>query len=125
MSVIVKVGTVDTGERVYLPGELIVGLKEKDEQELVGLGVCDYAGPESSTKDKNDAGDPDVDEDGLVKLGGGYYQLPNGEKVRGRENALEALAELNKQQNPDGDKDDDGDGEEPDGPNTDLLGVDA
>lgn len=35
-------------------------------------------------------------EDGLVKLGGGYYELPNGEKVRGKEKALEALEDLNK-----------------------------
>lgn len=34
-------------------------------------------------------------EDGLIKLGGGYYELPNGEKVRGKEKALEALAALN------------------------------
>lgn len=34
-------------------------------------------------------------EDGLIKLGGGYYELPNGEKVRGKEKALEALSALN------------------------------
>lgn len=31
------------------------------------------------------------DESGLIHLGGGYYQLPNGEKVRGKQNALDAL----------------------------------
>ncbi|MGG3924909.1 hypothetical protein ABET51_02745 [Metabacillus fastidiosus] len=36
----------------------------------------------------------EVDEDGLIKHGGGYYELPNGEKVKGRENALKALEEL-------------------------------
>ncbi|ELK38878.1 hypothetical protein D478_27374 [Brevibacillus agri BAB-2500] len=36
--------------------------------------------------------DPDLD--GLKKLGGGYYELPNGEKVKGKENALEALKAL-------------------------------
>ena len=34
------------------------------------------------------------DETGLTSLGGGYYKLPNGEKVRGREKALEALGQL-------------------------------
>ncbi|PCN44474.1 hypothetical protein B9C88_09670 [Brevibacillus laterosporus] len=32
--------------------------------------------------------------EGLVKLGGGYYELPNGEKVRGKEKAIEALQAL-------------------------------
>lgn len=30
----------------------------------------------------------------LKHLGGGYYELPNGEKVKGKENAQVALAEL-------------------------------
>lgn len=30
----------------------------------------------------------------LVHLGGGFYQLPNGEKVRGKDKALEALVQL-------------------------------
>ena len=34
------------------------------------------------------------DETGLTSLGGGYYKLPNGEKVRGRDRAIEALNEL-------------------------------
>ena len=34
------------------------------------------------------------DETGLMNLGGGYYKLPNGEKVRGRDKALEALNQL-------------------------------
>lgn len=33
-------------------------------------------------------------EEGLIVVGGGYYELPNGERVRGREAALEALAAL-------------------------------
>lgn len=32
--------------------------------------------------------------DDLKHVGGGYYELPNGEKVRGKEEALKALAEL-------------------------------
>ncbi|WAH38614.1 hypothetical protein [Alicyclobacillus dauci] len=40
-------------------------------------------------------GEPD--DSGLIHLGGGFYQLPNGEKVRGKQKALEALT---KQQDP-------------------------
>lgn len=32
--------------------------------------------------------------EGLTHMGGGYYELPNGEKVRGKEKAIEALAAL-------------------------------
>ncbi|HDR3890327.1 TPA: hypothetical protein QCO65_004845 [Bacillus cereus] len=31
---------------------------------------------------------------GLHHVGGGYYQLPNGEKIKGKEAALESLKEL-------------------------------
>lgn len=33
-------------------------------------------------------------EDGLKSLGGGVYELPNGNKVRGKEKALESLRSL-------------------------------
>lgn len=36
----------------------------------------------------------DVDENLLEPLRGGYYKLPNGEKVRGKEKAIEALKAL-------------------------------
>lgn len=32
-------------------------------------------------------------EDDLKHVGGGYYELPNGEKVKGKDEALKALAE--------------------------------
>jgi hypothetical protein len=38
--------------------------------------------------------EPDDPIEGLKHLGGGYYELPNGEKVRGKDSALEALAAL-------------------------------
>jgi hypothetical protein len=31
----------------------------------------------------------------MVHVGGGYYELPNGEKIKGKEAALEALKEIN------------------------------
>jgi hypothetical protein len=37
---------------------------------------------------------PEGEGEGSVKhVGGGYYELPNGEKVKGKENALAALNE--------------------------------
>lgn len=39
-------------------------------------------------------GEGDNTDGELVHLGGGFYQLPNGEKVRGKDKALEALAQL-------------------------------
>ena len=39
-----------------------------------------------------------VNNEGTVKhVGGGYFELPNGEKVKGKELALEKLNELNKE----------------------------
>lgn len=34
--------------------------------------------------------------EGIKHVGGGYYELPNGDKVKGKENALKALEELEK-----------------------------
>ncbi|MBD0381290.1 hypothetical protein [Paenibacillus sedimenti] len=49
-------------------------------------------------KDSQDppAGSPGdtTDEDRLKHVGGGYFLLPNGEKVRGKDEALEALKAL-------------------------------
>lgn len=39
--------------------------------------------------------DSDLDKD-LKHVGGGWYLLPNGEKVQGKDEAVEALAGLNK-----------------------------
>jgi hypothetical protein len=123
MSVQVVSGTVDTGEKVFFPGDIITGLKDKDEQELVSCGACRY----TDEAPIDDEVKPEIDENGLVKLGGGIYQLPNGEKVRGKEKALEALAELNQSNN-----DGKGEGSTPNdpgaegsGPNTGIPGVDG
>ncbi|MGG4034211.1 hypothetical protein ABEV74_11010 [Paenibacillus cisolokensis] len=42
MSVIVKRGLVDDGKRIYGPGEVIDGLSEKDENDLIESGVCEW-----------------------------------------------------------------------------------
>jgi hypothetical protein len=41
----------------------------------------------------HDDSDDDLDTD-LKHVGGGYYELPNGEKVRGKPEALKRLAEI-------------------------------
>jgi len=41
MSVIVRVGQVDDGENIYKAGDIIEGLSEIDEQELLAAGVVD------------------------------------------------------------------------------------
>lgn len=98
MTVIVTKQRVDTGERVYLSGESIVGLSEKDEQELVDLGVCSYAKedkePEVAQIPDTSANTSDLPE-GLVQVARGSYQLPNGEKVQGKAKAIEALEAYN------------------------------
>lgn len=43
-----------------------------------------------SEKSNEDDNGP-LNEDGLKHLGGGWYELPNGEKVKGKEEALAAL----------------------------------
>ncbi|TQR29398.1 hypothetical protein [Brevibacillus brevis] len=46
-------------------------------------------------KEVQEQQDDDHDLEGLKKLAGGYYELPNGDKVRGKDNAIEALKVLN------------------------------
>ncbi len=82
--IIVKDTRINTGEKIYQPGEVIHSLTEEEEQRLVDAGHCEF---------------PLVDKpyDGIKHLGGGYYELPNGEKVRGKDKATAALEELNKE----------------------------
>lgn len=96
MSVIVLRTRVNTGGKIYLPGEQVTGLSKKEEQELVDLGVCRF--PDVVTdephKDQENAGVGNEIPEGVTKLGGGYYLLPNGDKVRGLPAVLEAMADL-------------------------------
>ncbi len=47
-------------------------------------------------------------------IGGGWYELPNGEKVKGKDEALEAMAKLEKGGNEEGGDVDAAGGERPD-----------
>ncbi|MCM3600635.1 hypothetical protein M3175_07820 [Robertmurraya korlensis] len=38
--------------------------------------------------------DEEENPEAIKHVGGGYYELPNGEKVKGKDNALKALEEL-------------------------------
>ncbi|MNY55410.1 hypothetical protein D3C86_1913840 [compost metagenome] len=72
----------ETGKR-YVVGDSYTGIDERI-GELQDLG---YIGEETK---------PDEDSaDGSLKdVGGGNYELPNGEKIKGKKAALEALKKL-------------------------------
>lgn len=125
MGVIVIKQRVDTGERVYLPGETIVDLNEKDEKELVDLGVCSYVKEDKEPEDNQIPDFTNKTDDlpeGLVQVARGWYQLPNGEKVQGKAKAIETLESYNQELEVDEEEEDsDAEGElNEDGPNKDL-----
>jgi|GEM_PF-3595353 len=43
MAIIVKKFNINTGDRIYSPGEAIIGLDEQHEKQLVDDGYCEYA----------------------------------------------------------------------------------
>jgi hypothetical protein len=72
----------ETGDRVK-PGDTI----SADDNRAEKLRAAGVIGKEVSAS-------ASADDNGLVSLGGGYYQLPNGDKVQGKEKAQEALKAL-------------------------------
>ncbi|MFF0831017.1 hypothetical protein ACFYU8_29680 [Brevibacillus sp. NPDC003359] len=76
---------IDTDELVKA-GEII----EADDDRAEQLREKQVIG-----KEVQEQQDDDADLDGLKKLAGGYYELPNGDKVRGKDNAIESLKALN------------------------------
>lgn len=80
--------------RVRSVGETMEPDDERAEM-LISKGVVKALREGEGSADNTDNTDGTDGTDGeLVHLGGGFYQLPNGEKVRGKEKALEALAQL-------------------------------
>jgi len=69
-----------TGKRV-LPGDTV----EFNDHEVIRARKAGVIGAEVKKGD-----DSDLDEVESFHVGGGYYELPNGEKVRGKEKALAA-----------------------------------
>lgn len=80
--------------------------RDKDTNDLFGVGSEYYTEDQERAKYLQEWGylgevietetesDPDNDEEGIKHVGGGYYELPNGEKVKGKDKALEALKVL-------------------------------
>ncbi|MCB1250391.1 MAG: hypothetical protein KDB36_13330 [Acidimicrobiales bacterium] len=71
--------------------------------------------------------EPTPDADGLINRGNGWYDLPNGERVRGRDNALAAVAALRAgldPADPDDLNDEDGDEDEGEVDDAEMGAVD-
>jgi hypothetical protein len=78
----------DTGDR-FLVGDVYESDDAKRTGFLQDKGFLD--GEPSDTEPENEQKD---DDQGIKHVGGGYYELPNGEKVRGKEAALDTLKDL-------------------------------
>jgi hypothetical protein len=79
--------------------------RDKDTLDLFGVGDEYYTDDPERAKFLQQEGylgeeiveEADEDSEEWPKhVGGGYYELPNGEKVKGKENAHKALADLEK-----------------------------
>lgn len=81
--------------KVYPRGSKFKSTDEKRIKELEGKGYIEEVVKPKHGMPKEEAlveeEIQDADESELKHLGGGYYELPNGEKVQGKEKALEAL----------------------------------
>lgn len=64
----------------------------EDPERIQYLQSWSYLGEEVEKTDVNE--DPEEGNPQIKHVGGGYYELPNGEKVKGKENALEELEKL-------------------------------
>lgn len=87
---VVKSFTGKKEKQNFIRGHKFKGT-EKRVQELTDAGYLekvDMPKVEAAVKNVN----PET-ADQLKHVGGGYYELPNGEKVQGKENAEKALAE--------------------------------
>lgn len=92
-TVIAEFKDAETGNRLK-PGDTI----SADDDRVERLKAADVIGKEVTSGTSNDP-----DENGLISLGGGYYQLPNGDKVQGKDKALEALKDLDALKQAEGD----------------------
>ncbi|MBU8908511.1 hypothetical protein [Desertibacillus haloalkaliphilus] len=89
------------GHRVVVkPGESFVPtdaeLKAFGDKFVLEIANVSNSGKgESVQKKVQDIEGLDQEDVDQYHAGGGYYELPDGEKVRGKENAMEALKQLN------------------------------
>lgn len=72
-------------------GEKHIPPTEERAQLLLEQGYIGVPTPQPTTPPADDS---EGDEDRIKHVGGGYWELPNGEKVRGKEHAVEALKAL-------------------------------
>jgi hypothetical protein len=79
----------DTGNR-FLVGDVYESDDAKRADFLQDKGFLEEP---SDAENENEKENEDDGQD-IKHVGGGYYELPNGEKVRGKEAALEALNAL-------------------------------
>lgn len=88
--------------------EVKVPFRDKDTEELFGVGSEYFTEDPDRVKFLQNEGylgevineqTPDDDADSIDQYhtGGGYYELPNGDKVRGKDKAIAALKELIKE----------------------------
>jgi hypothetical protein len=67
----------------------------EDEKRAKYLQEWGYIGKEIEIEKENDEEiEIENDEDGIKHVGGGYYELPNGEKIKGKQNAIAELEKL-------------------------------
>ncbi|WP_335871954.1 hypothetical protein [Bacillus sp. 2205SS5-2] len=75
--------------------EVIKRFKDKYSNESFNVGTMYISDDEDRVEELHGKGYLSVEQDTLIKhVGGGYYVLSNGEKVRGKEKALEALKDV-------------------------------
>jgi hypothetical protein len=82
----VKMLTASAGAEGTMSIGQVITVDEKEAKELVEGGYAQYV---DSPKTK--AENPSIESDQLKHVGGGWFELPNGEKVKGKEEALKEL----------------------------------
>jgi hypothetical protein len=63
----------------------------EDEKRAKYLQEWGYIGKEVDDDEKIE---DEIEKEGIKHVGGGYYELPNGEKVKGKQNAIAELEKL-------------------------------
>jgi hypothetical protein len=83
--------------------KVVIPFRDKETLDLFGVGDSYYTEDPERAKHLQQEGylgeevQVDSEEDWPKHVGGGHYELPDGNKVKGKDNALKALADLNKE----------------------------
>lgn len=78
-------------ERVGIGGSLTV--TDADPQEAADVETATLDGPPESAVEPDAVGDATTKADEIRHVGGGWYELPNGERVHGKDAAEAAVAQ--------------------------------